>query len=307
MKSRAEEIAQARREALRSGWIHQILNNQNSEGYWVNSKSCYQPKFSATVWQLQLLAMLEANADAKIKNACDRFLQMHDMPDGGFTCSAPENPHKRSEECIVGRMLAVLIHFGCDDLRIQRAMRWLLDRQIADGGWNCRYGSRPKHSSIYSTYMALWGLSKTPKRKRTKEINGAISGGIEFLLRHMLFKSHRSGQVIKSEWTMLHFPPVNYDILGGLRLMTDLGITSDERLSDALDLVESKMQKDGRWLTEYVPRGTKERSGQPSIKFYKAGEPNKWITLQSLIVLSRTGRINQVFSELDNSVANKLI
>lgn len=288
------EAAKARREMNLRGWVHKMLNSQNPAGYWVNPDSCYQPKYSATVWHLQLLAMLGADgADPRIKKASERFLRMHVMPDGGFSCNVPPFPSVRSEACIVGRMLAVLLHFGyrTREARIAKATRWLLDNQLSDGGWNCRSNPPPKHSSLYSTYMALWGLSKTGPSDRTTDLDDAIALGIEFMLRHRLFKSHRTGEVIKDSWLRLHFPPLHYDILNGLRLMSDLGVDSDERLTDALDSVQSKVGDDGRWPTEYVPSGYREKRGQPSIKFESVGEPSKWITLQSLIVLTRAKRI----------------
>jgi hypothetical protein len=137
--------------------------------------------------------------------------------------------------------------------------------------------------------MALWGFSRIPSNQRGPK--SAIAKGVDFMMAHKLFKSHRSGEIIKEQWLRLHFPPVHYDILNGLRLMTNLGVNSDERLSDALDIVETKVKAGGRWLTEYVPSGYPERRGQSRIKFEKVGESSKWITLQSLIVLSRTGRI----------------
>ena len=138
--------------------------------------------------------------------------------------------------------------------------------------------------------MALWGLSKIPPNRRTRELKSAVADGVNFMLAHQLFKSHRSGQVINEDWLKLHFPPVNYDVLNGLRLMTDLGVNSEERLGDALDFVQSKIRPGGRWVVEHVPIGYPEKRGQPSIKFEKVGEPSKWITLQSLVVLSRIGR-----------------
>jgi len=288
------DVEQARKEMPLRGWVSRMLTNQSGPGYWTNPDSCYQPKYSATVWHLQLLAMLGADgSDPRIRNSCERFLRMHSMPDGGFTCSPPQFPRKQSEECLVGRMLAVLLQFGYPyhDKRIERAVDWLLGRQLSDGGWNCRWASHPKHSSIYSTHMALWGFSKIPQNRRGPELRSAIARGVEFMLVHRLFKSHRSGQIIDEHWLRLHFPPINYDILNGLRLMTDLGVKSEDTLGDAVDLVQSKTGPEGLWLTEHVPSGYREKTGQPSIKFESLGRPSKWITLQSLVVLSRMGRI----------------
>ncbi len=290
-KTTDNEVDKARRQIPLRGWVKQLFETQKEDTYWVRPTSCYMPKCTATVWHLQLLAVLGVeNSDQRIKNACEKFLRMHTMPDGGFTCSASLHPGRRSEECITGRMVAVVIHFGFqDDERVRRAIRWLIDHQLKDGGWNCHSPWKKEHSSIYSTYMALWGLSKVPHDEKTGEIGKAIQRGIEFMLAHRLFKSHRTGRVIEERWLKFGFPPnVAYDVLHSLRLLGDLGTVHDERLQDAIEVVESKAQRSGRWLLDRVP-GRPER-----IELEKAAQPSKWITLQSLIVLSRAGRIRMI-------------
>ena len=88
------------------------------------------------------------------------------------------------------------------------------------------------------------------------------------------------------------FPPnIAYDILQGLKLMTDLGVDGDKRLKDALDLVESKKLPDGRWALDTVPSPKNDKTGALTIELESKGQPSKWVTLNSLIVLSRTGRM----------------
>jgi hypothetical protein len=189
-------------------------------------------------------------------------------------------------------MLAVLLQLDYPaDPWLEDALQWLLHRQLSDGGWNCRSLSNPRHSSMYSTYMVLWGLSKIPQRQRKTEIQKAIHRGTEFMLQHHLFKSHRTGRMIEEKWLDFHFPPVNYDVLLAARLMTDLGLAADERLTDAVQIVESKMRSDGKWLVDTVPRGYRQRKRQASTKLETEKSLSKWITLQSLIVLSRTNRM----------------
>jgi len=57
--------------------------------------------------------------------------------------------------------------------------------------------------------------------------------------------------VIRPEWTQLHFPMFYfYDILHGLRVLSNLGYGGDERTSDARDLLLSKRLPDGTWPLE---------------------------------------------------------
>ena len=269
------------------------MAEQREGSYWANPDSCYLPKFVATVWHLQLLAELGMDgSERRIRNSCERFLKQHAMSDGGYACGMRSGRY--SEECLTGRMPAVLLQFGYSpqDPRIRNALNWLLDHQLEDGGWNCHHGPMVRHSSIYSTFMALWAFSKIPANRRSPKLKRAIKGGVEFMLAHRLYKSHRTGKIIGRDWTKFHFPlNVRYDVLHSLKLLTDLGVASDKRLNDALDLVESKMQPDGRWLLDVVPERKLDKTGRSAIRLEEEGKPSKWITLNALTVLSRTNRI----------------
>ena len=213
------------------------------------------------------------------------------MPDGGYSCGI--HSKRFSEECLTGRMTAVLLEFGysIEDLRIWNAFEWLLENQLEDGGWNCRHGPKVYHSSIYSTYMALWAFSKIPAQQANTSTRKAVKKGVEFMLAHRLFKSHITQEIIRRDWLRFSFPPnIAYDVLQGLKLMTDLGVARDKRLKDALDLVESKKLPDGRWALDAVPSPKKDKTSELTIELESKGKPSKWITLNSLIVLSRTGR-----------------
>ena len=73
----------------------------------------------------------------------------------------------------------------------------------------------------------------------------------EFMLIHRLYKSDKTGKVIRPEWTQLHFPMFYfYDILHGLRVLSKLGYGGDERMIDARELLLSKRLADGTWPLE---------------------------------------------------------
>ncbi len=82
-------------------------------------------------------------------------------------------------------------------------------------------------------------------------------------------------------WTRFAFPTWgHYDVLRGLEYLRSTGVTPDERMSEAIELVASKRDGDGRWLldTRYpgvMPIETDEGEGRPS----------RWNTLRALRVL----------------------
>jgi len=81
--------------------------------------------------------------------------------------------------------------------------------------------------------------------------------------------------------TCLAFPTWwHYDVLRGLEYLRRAGVTPDERVAEAIELVASKRGGDGRWLLEtrhpgVMPVGIDEGEGRPS----------RWITLRALRVL----------------------
>lgn len=64
-------------------------------------------------------------------------------------------------------------------------------------------------------------------------------------------------------------------------MLADLGYGGDPRLRNALQLILSKQDTQGRWKLENT------LNGKMWIDIEKRGEPSKWITLRALRVLKR--------------------
>ena len=143
------------------------------------------------------------------------------------------------------------------DPRLRRALDWLVEVQNRDGGWLCPYWRahiRDKHGCFMGAIPPLDAFSLLPPSLRTPEMDEAVERGVEFLLMHRLYKAdHHGFKVIKESWLKLHFPCLFYDILRGLDVVTRLGYENDERIQDALEVIMSKQDQDGRWFLEKTP------------------------------------------------------
>jgi hypothetical protein len=87
-------------------------------------------------------------------------------------------------------------------------------------------------------------------------------------------------------WTRFAFPTWwHYDVLRGLDYLRSAGVTPDERVAEALELVASRRDGDGRWPLETVYPGT-------MLVELDAGEgrPSRWNTLRALRVLRWSGQ-----------------
>jgi len=69
-------------------------------------------------------------------------------------------------------------------------------------------------------------------------------------------------------------------VLRGLEYFRHAGVASDERLAQAIELVESERDSDGRWLVDVQYPGT-----MPFEIDADEGLPSKWNTLRALRVL----------------------
>jgi hypothetical protein len=173
--------------------------------------------------------------------------------------------------------LSVSLWFGLDDPRIARVAEHLLEAQMPDGGWNCRAtrgSGGATHGSFHTTISALEALLGWPTAAQAR------ARAEEFLLLHRLFRSHRTGEIVKSDFTRFHFPPRwHYDVLRALDYFRAADAERDPRLQDAIDLVHARRQSGGMWpLARGYP-------GKVFFELEKAGEASRWNTLRALRVL----------------------
>jgi len=112
-----------------------------------------------------------------------------------------------------------------------------------------------------------------------------IESGRDFPRR--LLRRRTTGEVIERDrkgdtaWTRFAFPTWwHYDVLRGLDYLRSAGVTPDERVAEAIELVASKRGADGRWLLETVYPGV-----MPIEMDEGEGRPSRWNTLRALRVL----------------------
>jgi hypothetical protein len=122
---------------------------------------------------------------------------------------------------------------------------------------------------------------------RTPQVTEARLRGQEYLLERRLFRRRSTGEVIERDrkggaaWTRFAFPPWwHYDVLRGLEYLRSAGVTPDERVAEAIDLVASKRDEDDRWPLET------RYPGMMLVEIDEGeGRPSRWNTLRALRVL----------------------
>jgi hypothetical protein len=192
-----------------------------------------------------------------------------------------------------GNALAVCSRLGLiDDPRVQYLARSLIEWQWHDGGWNCDKRPEANHSSFYESLAPMWGLIEYHKATGDEAALQAAHRTAEMFLRHRLFHSTATGEVIDPQWLQLHYPLYwHYDILQALLILSRLRPLDDPRMQEALDIVEAKRQPDGCWKAEgsyWVMRG--KRTSNVDVVDWERRGPNEMITLNALRVLKAAGR-----------------
>jgi len=280
-------VERERSKIARAGWGALLLAQQDPAGTWAGGLSSdgglYSPKWTSTTYTMLLLRDfgLPPN-NRQAREACKLLLDGGLQPDGGINYGVWAKWQKRSETCITGMVLSILSYFGYDDSRLDTIVDHLLAQRMPDGGWNCQRPRGATHSSVHTTISALEGLRLYALHcgRKQKAVREAQRLGREFLLVHRLFRSHRTGEVIKPVFTRFAFPPRwHYDILRALDYFQAVNAPRDERLADAIEIVRNSQGKDGRWPLQNSYRGKTYFELEP------LSAPSRWNTLRALRVL----------------------
>lgn len=275
--------AQDRAAVSTSGWGHRLLGLQSLDGTW--GGGLYSPKWRSTTYTLLLLRSCGLDPlDPRARRGVERLWDGARYFDGALTAAVSID---LPEACITSMYLALACYFGLDDPRVDQALIWLLDNQLADGGWNCqtvRFGDR--HSSFHTSISALEALAEARRVGRGDEhaLSSALGGGREFFLAHRLYRSHRTGEVVDPVLTRLSFPPRwRFDILRGLDHFAATDAPWDPRFQDALDVLVERRRNDGRWPVQH------KHAGRVWFDMEQTGGPSRWNTLRALRVLRWAG------------------
>ena len=128
----------------------------------------------------------------------------------------------------------------------------------------------------------LEGLREYERAAGTSaELTLACRRGEAYLLERSLFRRRSTGDVALPAFLGFAFPTrYHYDALRGLDYLRGAGVAPDERVADAIALVEKKRQPEGTWLLDDAHAETLDLPWLETV-----GAPSRFITLRALRVL----------------------
>ena len=184
------------------------------------------------------------------------------------------------EPCINGRTIETGAYFGVD---VAPIVERILDERLEDGGWNCEAENGSVRSSFDTTINVLDGLLRVRTgdrrlgggaRRRGAAARSTCSNAACSAARARARSSTRPTSSSRSRTTG------TTTCCGRSTTSDESGAEPDPRMAEAVEVVRSKRQPDGRWLLDRIHPGRVHFDLEGGV-----GTPSRWNTLRALRVL----------------------
>jgi hypothetical protein len=273
-------VATERVRVATEGWGARLLALQAPDGLWAGRP--WSHDWTDTFHVLELLRRFGLDpASHQAQRAIGLVRDHVTWRDPDFETPWSDNRFFEGEvePCINGNVVATGSYFG---LHMSPLVERLLREQLPDGGWNCEVENGATVSSIETTINVLEGLLEHERAIGGSDgIAAARRRGEDYLLDRRLFRRKSTGEVIDERWLRFSFPTwYHYDILRGLDYLRAAGVEPDDRVAEAIGIVEANRGSDGRWPLERI------HAGETHVPMDEGeGAPSRWNTLRALRVL----------------------
>lgn len=270
---RDDVVSRERGRVAREGWGRALLARQAPQGWW---GSADEEGWMITMDALALLREMGVDPSSDEARSAVSRVKMH------LTWKTLGNrPYfdGETEPCINGAILAFGSYF---DERCDRIVDRLLGEQLADGGWNCE-APPSSRSSFHSTIRVLEGLLEYERTwGAVPAVTGARLKAHDYLLERRMLRRLATGEIINRTWTRFTFPTMwHYDVLRGLDYLRSAAVTPDERVAEAIAIVEARRHQNGRWPMNHLHS---DRLGFPLEA--QTGKASRWNTMRAMRVLN---------------------
>jgi hypothetical protein len=282
----ADVVAAERARVATEGWVARLLALQEPDGRWAGRP--WSLDWTDTFHVLELLRRFGLDPESEQARRAIDLVQEHVVWRGGAPEETPWADNRffegEVEPCINGNVVATGAYFGVD---MTPLVERLLGEQLPDGGWNCEVENGATVSSFATTINVLEGLLEHERAiGGSAGVEEARLRGQEYLLERRLFRRKTTGEVVDQRWLEFSFPHwYFYDVLRALDYLRDAGLQDDERVAEALEVVERQRDRDGRWPLQNVHEGESHLDMEAG-----EGQPSRWNTLRAMRVLGSFGR-----------------
>jgi hypothetical protein len=277
-----EDVAAERGRVEHEGWGARLLALQGPDGLW-DGGACFPSDYrgdepgqpwTATMHVLQTLQILGLDPSCEAARRAIALVAEH----GRWEHAGQRYFDGEVEPCINGRAIETGAYFGVD---VTPIVERILGERLSDGGWNCEAENGSVRTSFDTTINVLDGLLELERATGgSAAVRAARRGGEQYLLERGLFRRKSTGEVVDPDYLELAFPYYwHYDVLRALDYFRRADGDTDDRMAEAVELVRSKRQPDGRWLLDRI------HPGRVHFDLEDVGAPSRWNTLRALRVL----------------------
>jgi hypothetical protein len=274
------EVAAERARVEHEGWGARLLALEGADGLWEGG-ACFPAAYTggepgqpwtATMHTMQTLQIFGLDPACEAARRAIPLVAEH----GRWEHAGQRYFDGEVEPCINGRTIETGAYFGVD---VAAIVERILGERLADGGWNCEAENGSVRSSFDTTINVLDGLLEF--EPATGGSAAARRSGEEYLLERGLFRRKSTGDVVNLAYLDFAFPYYwRYDVLRALDYFRRPGAAPDPRMAEAVEVVRSKRQPDGRWLLDRIHPGRVHFDLEGGV-----GAPSRWNTLRALRVL----------------------
>ncbi len=278
-----DEVATERARIEHDGWGARLISVEDADGLWAGG-ACFPADFkggesgqpwTATMHTLQTLQIFGLDPTSESARHATALIEKN----GRWEHAGQMYFAGEVEPCINGRTIEAGSYFGAD---VSAIVDRILGERLADGGWNCEAENGSVRSSFHTTIDVLDGLLEFERATGgSGPLREARRSGENYLLERSLFRRKSSGEVIDPAFLDFAFPYYwRYDVLRALDYFRHSGAVPDPRMAEAIEVVRSKRQQDGRWLLDRIYPGRVHFELEGGV-----GSPSRWNTLRALRVL----------------------
>lgn len=268
-----DELRQERKKIHREGWGKQLLELRDPETLMWGG-GMYSPKFISTHYTLLELKNFGIEPIPEYQESADLLIR---------TMWYNRSKKNELDMCVSAMILSIVTYGKSASPLINEFVDYILSHQYPDGGWNCRWKRGDLHSSLHTTLSVLEAFrdyQENGYQYRLDDIREAAPKGWEWILSKKLFRSVRTNEIIHPQMLVCPYPSRwKYDILRALDFFASIHFPYDERMREALAILVSRMDEEGRMPQE------KAHPGKIHFRLEPAREKSRWNTLRMLRVL----------------------
>ncbi|MGD1007138.1 MAG: prenyltransferase/squalene oxidase repeat-containing protein [Ignavibacteriaceae bacterium] len=264
------------------GWCKKFLSKRDKKtGLW--GGGVYSPKWISTHYTL-----------LELKNLCvpqsnkDYIEGSQILLDKLWINSRGVARNRKQDICVCGMLLSICSYAKMQHSALNEIVNYIISHYMPDGGWNCRWWGGTQKSSLHTTLTVLefiHDLENNGYKYHIDELKNFKNKAHELLLKRNLYKSLSTGEVIKSQMLVMHYPcRWKYDILRCLDYFQSVDAPYDERMQDAINIIIKKQRKNGRWGISH------KHAGLVHFDMEKSGTDSRWNTLRVLRVMKKYNR-----------------